>query len=103
LWRVTRIASSAARYWDGALLRSVAVEASMQGRGVGRKLVAATVKLAHTRHVSAIYLLTTTADGFFSRLGFDRVTRADVPTQVPQSIEFLSACPSSATVMRKRL
>ena len=36
-------------------------------------------------------------------LGFERVSRAEVPESVRGSVEFQSACPTPATVMRKRL
>lgn len=54
-------------------------------------------------HAPAVYLLTTTADRYFPRFGFERIARADVPASVQTSIEFTSACPTSATVMRKQL
>jgi len=100
-----RIVGSAALelYPDGALLRSVAVEPSMHGRGLGRELVTAALHMARDRGVEAIYLLTTTAEAFFPRFGFSRITRAEVPTHVQKSVEFTSACPSSAVVMRKVL
>jgi amino-acid N-acetyltransferase len=100
-----RIVGSAALelYPDGALLRSVAVEPSMHGRGLGRELVAAALDVARERGVEAIYLLTTTAEAFFPRFGFSRITRAEVPTHVQKSVEFRSVCPSSAVVMRKVL
>jgi amino-acid N-acetyltransferase len=50
-----------------------------------------------------VYLLTTTAERFFRTFGFERIERAAVPQSVQTSIEFTSACPSSATVMRKIL
>jgi len=53
--------------------------------------------------VPAIYLLTTTAEQYFPKFGFERIARSDVPPGVQTSIEFTAACPSSATVMRKRL
>jgi amino-acid N-acetyltransferase len=90
-------------YADGALLRSVVVDASAQGQGLGQRLTEAALALARVRGVSAVFLLTTTAEGFFSRLGFERVARADVPASVQQSVEFQSACPASATVMRTLL
>ena len=100
-----RVVGSAALevYSDGALLRSVAVEPSMHGRGLGTELVEAALELAHECGVGAIYLLTTTAEEFFSRFGFVKTTRSDVPAQVRQSVEFQSACPSTAVVMRKVL
>jgi amino-acid N-acetyltransferase len=90
-------------YSSGALLRSVAVASAWRGRGVGGQLTDAGLALARSRGAEAAYLLTTTAGDFFPRFGFERVERADVPDEVKQSIEFTSACPSNATVMRKLL
>jgi amino-acid N-acetyltransferase len=88
---------------DGALLRSVAVAPSQQGKGVGQALTREALALARERRVLAVYLLTTTADGFFPKFGFERVSRDDVPAAVRASVEFTSACPASAVVMRKHL
>ncbi len=90
-------------YPDGALLRSVAVATERQGEGLGRQLTAAAIQLAKTIGVPAVYLLTTTAEDYFPRFGFERIQRAEVPTSVQTSVEFTSACPNSATVMRKVL
>ena len=90
-------------YADGALLRSVVVDASVQGQGLGQRLTEAALELARTRHVPTVFLLTTTADRFFPRFGFERISRDDVPLSVQQSVEFRSACPASAIVMRKQL
>jgi amino-acid N-acetyltransferase len=100
-----RIVGSAALevYADGALLRSVAVAPELQGRGIGRDLAAATEDMARDLRMPALYLLTTTADGYFPKFGFERITRADVPASVQASVEFTTACPASAVVMRKRL
>ena len=90
-------------YPDGALLRSVAVAPSLQRHGLGHELTDAAIRLARDLQVPAIYLLTTTAERYFPKFGFERIQRADVPPTVRTSIEFTSACPSSATVMRKSL
>lgn len=90
-------------YVEGALLRSVAVAAQMQGQGLGHELVGAAIRLAEELHLPALYLLTTTAERFFPRFGFERIARTDVPATVQASLEFTSACPSSAVVMRKPL
>jgi amino-acid N-acetyltransferase len=50
-----------------------------------------------------VYLLTTTAESYFPKFGFVQTTREVVPTAVQQSVEFRSACPASAVVMRKTL
>jgi amino-acid N-acetyltransferase len=100
-----RLVGSAAleMYADGALLRSVAVAPALQRHQLGRELTEAAIRLAQDRQLPAIYLLTTTAADYFPRFGFERVTRADVPAGVQQSVEFTSACPSTAIVMRKLL
>jgi amino-acid N-acetyltransferase len=100
-----RIVGSAAleMYPGGALLRSVAVAPTLQRQRLGRDLTDAAIRLAEARRVPAIYLLTTTADQYFPKFGFERIARSDVPADVQTSVEFTSACPSSATVMRKRL
>src|SRR6185436_20434859 len=90
-------------YPDGALLRSVAVAPESQRQGLGHELTAAAIRLAETLNVPALYLLTTTAEQFFPRFGFDRIARVDVPATVQASVEFTSACLTSATVMRKTL
>lgn len=90
-------------YADGALMRSVAVAPRLQGHGVGRQLTEAIIDLAGERSLPALYLLTTTADGYFPKFGFERITRDAVPASVKASVEFASACPSSAIVMRRLL
>jgi amino-acid N-acetyltransferase len=90
-------------YADGALLRSVAVDPLQQGRRIGHALTEEALRLARDRGVDAVFLLTTTAERFFPKFGFEPIARDDVPASVRASIEFASACPASAVVMRKRL
>ena len=78
-------------YPDGALLRSVAVDPSLRGSGVGHRLTDAATDLANEFHVPALFLLTTTAEDFFPRFGFSRIRRDEVPPGVQQSIEFKTA------------
>ena len=100
-----RVVGSAAieLYADGGLLRSVAVDTECRGTGLGGRLTAAAIDEAQRRQLPALYLLTTTAEEFFPRFGFERITRDEVPASVQDSIEFRGACPASAVVMRKRL
>ena len=87
----------------GALLRSVAVAPEAQGGGLGHRLTEAALEVAREHRIDAVFLLTTTAEGFFPKLGFEAIERADVPDSVQASVEFQSACPATAAVMRKRL
>jgi amino-acid N-acetyltransferase len=102
---LARVVGSAALevYDDGALLRSVAVDATLRGHGVGHRLTAAALDLAGTLRVPAVYLLTVTAEGYFPRFAFRHISRDEVPRGVQQSVEFRSACPSTAIVMMKAL
>ena len=90
-------------YEDGALLRSVAVAPGVQGQAIGRRLVDAAIGLAESLGAPAVYLLTTTAGRYFPKLGFLPITRAQVPASVRESVEFRSACPASAEVLRRVL
>ena len=90
-------------YEGGALVRSLVVDAEYRGAGVGSRLTDAAIQLARRRLASAVYLLTTTAERFFLKFGFEIVDRADVPASVLASEEFVHACPSTAIVMRRFL
>jgi amino-acid N-acetyltransferase len=86
-------------YGKAALLRSVAVDASLRGQGLGQQLTRAALELARQRDVETVYLFTETAGDFFPRFGFRAINRSAVDTGVQQSIEFTSACPVSAQVL----
>lgn len=90
-------------YAEGALLRSVAVEPVRQGRQLGHQLTDAALQLATARGANTVFLLTTTAERFFPKFGFEQIDREQVPATVRESVEFQSACPESAIVMRKQL
>jgi len=90
-------------YGAVALLRSLAVAASRRGQGCGRALVAEAERHARSRGVRAIYLLTTTAERFFARLGYRPIDRTDAPEAIRRTQEFSSLCPSSSAFMVKEL
>ena len=73
-----RIVGSAALeiYPDGALLRSVAVTPALQNQHLGRRLTDAAIRLAGDHAMPAIYLLTTTADEYFPKFGFEKFLEA---------------------------
>ena len=89
-------------YGEHALLRSVAVADDAKSSGVGTLLTQRVLEEAAARGARAVYLLTTTAERFFPRFGFERITREDVPDGLRASREFQGACPTSATVMRRQ-
>lgn len=86
-------------YPDGALLRSVVVDEALRGERLGHALTEAALRLAEERGIRRVFLLTTTAEGFFPRFGFVETGRDAVPPGVRGSVEFTSACPASAHVL----
>jgi len=87
-------------YGEQALLRSVAVAEEWRGRGVGVRLTEAAIEGARGRDVRTLYLLTETATQFFPRFGFALVEREAISGDLTQSVEFTSACPSTAAAMK---
>ncbi len=81
------------------LLRSVAVAPEARGTGLGQALTRDRVEWSRVAGLDALYLLTTTAEGFFPRLGFLPVERDSVPAEVRESGEFRDVCPASAAVL----
>ena len=98
---MNRIVGSAALelYGNAALLRSVAVDQRWRGQGLGQQLTGAALDLARQHDVDMVYLLTETATDFFPRFGFQPIERSAVAEVVQRSVEFTSACPTSAAVL----
>lgn len=90
-------------YGEHGLLRSLCVAERDRRNGLGRRLVQEAESLAAQRGVTALYLLTTTAQDAFAALGYVRCDRRQVPSLVGASSQFGSICPSSAVCMYKRL
>jgi amino-acid N-acetyltransferase len=86
-----------------ALLRSVSVKKEERGKSWGRYISRQLEKVAKAEGANCLYLLTTTAMDFFSKEGFVQVGRDKVPTEIQNSSEFTSVCPSTAVVMKKNL
>lgn len=85
------------------VLRSLAVDPKLRGRGVARLLIGEILRRAHDAGCRQAFLLTTTIEPMAARHGFTRIERAEVPADLLATSEFaLNAC-SSATVMRRNL
>ena len=74
-------------------------------RGGGRagRLVDALEARAHAAGIRTLYLLTTTAEGFFARRGYACAERTSVPDAILATEEFRGICPSTAACMAKPL
>jgi amino-acid N-acetyltransferase len=90
-------------YAGYGLLRSVAVDKAFRGKGIANALLKQIEALAKAKQLEAVYLLTETAGDYFSRKGYQTISRAEVPAEVQQSTEFSHVCPVSAIVMKKNL
>ncbi len=91
------------RVGEDALVRSLAVSPERRGAGIAGRLDEAVVALARARGVGTLDLLTTTAEAYAARRGYERVTRAEVPAGILALPQFRALCPSTAVCMRRRL
>ncbi len=88
-------------FGEAGLFRSFAVEPGLRNSGLGAALCGRLLAHASTRGVRDAYLLTTTAERFFLRHGFERFDRAAVPAALAASAEFRSLCPATAVCMHR--
>lgn len=85
------------------LIWSVVVPAAVRGGGYGRQIAHALANQTGTDGVERLWLLTTSADGFFASLGWMVTDRASAPEAVRASRQFSGLCPASAVLMCRRL
>lgn len=90
-------------YGAHSLLRSLAVAKEHHKQGLGTRLTQEIIAQASSLGSKEIVLLTTTAENFFRRFGFEKIAREEAPREVHKSVEFQSACPTTATCMKLRL
>ncbi len=83
-----------------ALIRSIAVDPQYRGQGLGRRLVRQLLDRLASHGLREFYLLTTTAESYFQKRGFQTIERDEVHPQLLASREFQDACPSNAVCMR---
>ena len=88
---------------DCALVRSVSVRKGLRGLGWGKAINKELEIISRQNGIRCLFLLTTTAEGFFDKEGYVVTKREEVPLSIKSSSEFSSLCPSSAIVMKKIL
>lgn len=89
-------------YGPDALLRSVVVVPQMRGTGTGRAIAGALLSEMRQAGIQDAYLLTTTAEGFFTRLGFAEIERKHAPARILATPQAATIC-NSAPLLSKRL
>lgn len=86
-----------------ALLRSLVITAAQRGTGAGTRLLLHAEAHAREQGVRQVYLLTTTAEDFFARRGYQRCAREAAPAAIRSTREFAGICPASSAFMCKQL
>lgn len=98
------VATVAVEYdYDTALLRSLSVSQEKRNSGIGIMLVEFIEDYVQKQGVQTIYLLTTTAEDFFLKRGYQTTDRKAVPGFIKNTSEYSTVCSSSSTVMKKML
>jgi amino-acid N-acetyltransferase len=87
------------RYGTFALLRSLVVDLERRGRGLASVICDNLEPAASSQGIEQIYLLTETAERFFSKRGYVVVDRTSAPVEIANSAEFSFMCPDSAVLM----
>ena len=96
--RIVGVAGLEVHGSDG-ILRSVVVDPSHRGEGLGGRLAATVIATARQAGLRRLYLLTETAAEYFPRHGFRAIDRSEASDAVRESVEFSEACPDSAVAM----
>lgn len=89
------------RYGMAGLLRSAAVSASHRNAGLAAALLQQLLETAKQTGIAGLYLITNTAENYFSKKGFVKISRELVPAAVLQSEEFNGLCPASSVIMHR--
>ena len=82
------------------LPRSLATSVPSRRAELATRLVASGVGRARELGVPELWLLTTTAGGFFAKPGFRTVSGDLAPPEIQSTREFRALCPASAMLMR---
>ena len=86
-------------YGNSALLRSMMVIPDHRNEGIASELIGKLLAYAKENGVRNVYLITNTAEDFFSRKGFIKIDRSKVSEEILSSQEFNGLCPSSSAIM----
>jgi amino-acid N-acetyltransferase len=91
------------RAGNDALLRSLAVLPDLRSKGIGAELCRRITERAQQLGYRALYLLTETAEEYFSKIGYQKIDRTEAPDGIQQTEEFRTLCPDSSILMKINL
>lgn len=86
-----------------ALLRSLVVSVELRGSGLGRALVQFVESEARSMGVIDLFLLTETAEQFFTKLSYQLLSRENAPQVIKNTDQFSTLCPTTSSFMSKPL
>ncbi|MCG3218128.1 MAG: GNAT family N-acetyltransferase [Candidatus Heimdallarchaeota archaeon] len=89
------------KYDQIGLLRSLVIEKGFQGLGLGKKMLIAIEKYAKELGLISLFLFTDTAEKFFEKHNYSKLSIENADERLKQSVEF-TIC-SSAILMKKSL
>jgi len=90
-------------YTENGLFRSLGVKPLYRNMSIAHTMIDKIYALAQEQGVKEFFLLTTTADKLFGKLGWEIINRNDVPENIGNTSEFSSICPSVAICMKHQL
>ena len=88
------------RYENEALVRSLCVKEGFKNQTFGAQMLSHLLSFCDTNNIETLYLLTTTAEHYFRRYGFEKIAREEASAAIKQTREFQDICPISAVVMK---
>lgn len=91
------------RHAKTGLIRSLVVDKSLRGTGLGKRLLFAMEVRARGRGLKQLYLLTTQAEEFFLHMDYRPLDRLAAPFGIRHTQQFTELCPSTSTFMTKAL
>ena len=84
-------------------MRSLAVKDTFKNQKIGERLVKHLLNFSSAEKIEELYLLTTTAEKYFEKFGFQKADRFKIHETIKQTREFKDICPVSAVVMYKKI
>lgn len=90
-------------YGNEALLRSLCVKEGFKNQKLGEKMLSYLFNFCAAESIKTLFLLTTTAEHYFVRYGFEKIMRDETPKTIQNTREFQDICPASAIIMALKL
>ena len=90
-------------YNQNGLFRSLAVKPLYRDMMIAHTMIDNIFALAQEQGIREFFLLTTTANKLFGKLGWEIINRNNVPESIGSTTEFSSICPSVAICMKYQL